>query len=773
MRFKSFGSGGAPFGHTESGRDAAPARKDGQEGMTALQWGPAFDGRALDLRQFPTNGHELDVDLPGRPEPDRDSVISYDIIADGLANPRGLSFGPGGDLYVLETGTGGEDGTIGEDGKIIPFLPDYISLQYGETAAIAQISLNGWGGQAELIDGLPSLREFYVSDGAGRILSVGSNDLAISGDGTAYVVTGSGLTIDTQTRLGEDGDSLGTILKIEGLFDDEPGEEVDALFDFVAYEALNNPDANETTFSMVSNPYAIAQMDGMLAVADSGGNAVYWLEDDGLTLLGVTVLPARDRDPSDAPPPPPPGEGGEGPGGFLPPQLESVPTSVAVGPDGALYVGELTGVPQPDGAARVWRIEGPDADPEIFAEGFSQIIDIGFDRRGTMFVLEYAVTGPIYDRSVPIEDLPPSRLIRITPEGRRDVISGEELEVAHGLLVDPKGDVFVAVNGLGIEAGKVIRYDLDGIPWNNGRPIEIAPPVRPDIPAFGTDGADTIQVETAGSRIFAKEGDDVIRAGAADEGPEAEGNVIFAGAGADVVHGGQGSDVIRGGAGDDQIFGAAFFDPALADRGLEPAALAAADAPDRIFGGEGDDEIFAEGGDDFVFGGAGDDRLFGRWGDDVIRGGDGADRIAGGVGADTQTGGAGEDIFGFGFSTAPYVLDDGVIGSFGPDTEVGEALRDVVTDFEPGTDRINVIGLQFPYLAQGLAPPELVYMGEDPFDADLAAIQVRHYLEGGSTIVELFAAYYQPIDDAYRGEVEFLGAPELDEADFILVNPML
>jgi hypothetical protein len=35
---------------------------------------------------------------------------------------------------------------------------------------------------------------------------------------------------------------------------------------------------------------------------------------------------------------------------------EAVPTAVAVGPDGAYYVSELTGFPFSKGAARIWRV---------------------------------------------------------------------------------------------------------------------------------------------------------------------------------------------------------------------------------------------------------------------------------------------------------------------------------------------------------------------------------------------------------------------------------
>jgi hypothetical protein len=43
------------------------------------------------------------------------------------------------------------------------------------------------------------------------------------------------------------------------------------------------------------------------------------------------------------------------PTGVGPPQIEPVPTSVARSPDGALYVGELTGFPFEQGLANIYR----------------------------------------------------------------------------------------------------------------------------------------------------------------------------------------------------------------------------------------------------------------------------------------------------------------------------------------------------------------------------------------------------------------------------------
>jgi Ca2+-binding RTX toxin-like protein len=278
----------------------------------------------------------------------------------------------------------------------------------------------------------------------------------------------------------------------------------------------------------------------------------------------------------------------------------------------------------------------------------------------------------------------------------------------------------------------------------------------------GTDGDDSVRGGGGGDLILALGGADLVIGGAADAAAPVAGNAILSGEGDDTVHAGQGSDLVLGGDGADSIFGGGFFDPALAGSGLDPSALARADGPDVLYGGDGDDQVFGEGGDDLVLGGGGDDRLFGRWGDDTLGGGDGDDRIGGGVGADLQTGGAGRDIFGVGFSTAPYVLGT-VPASVGPDTGAGEGQRDVITDFTPGEDRINLIGFRFPAPDLGI-----VFLGEEAFDAGVDALQVRLRGEGDSTIVELYAPFYAPVGGEYRGEVELLGAPALSAADFIL-----
>jgi hypothetical protein len=82
----------------------------------------------------------------------------------------------------------------------------------------------------------------------------------------------------------------------------------------------------------------------------------------------------------------------------LPAQIPAQPvaTSVAIGPDGAYYMGELKGFPAPTGASRVWRIEpgtrharcGTSPACTVVADGFTSIVDLAFGDDGTLYVVE-------------------------------------------------------------------------------------------------------------------------------------------------------------------------------------------------------------------------------------------------------------------------------------------------------------------------------------------------------------------------------------------------
>ena len=133
--------------------------------------------------------------------------------------------------------------------------------------------------------------------------------------------------------------------------------------------------------------------------------------------------------------------------------------------------------------------------------------------------------------------------------------------------------------------------------------------------------------------------------------------VVYAGDGDDRIEGWRAGERLEGGRGRDRIDGG---------RG-----------DDRLDGGEGRDRLRAGADDDRLDGGSGADRLEGGGGRDRLEGGSGRDRLKGGDGRDVLEGEGGRDI---------------LVGGGGADVFVLERRsgRDVVRDFDRGTDRIDV-----------------------------------------------------------------------------------
>ena len=137
--------------------------------------------------------------------------------------------------------------------------------------------------------------------------------------------------------------------------------------------------------------------------------------------------------------------------------VQSVPTSVALGPDGALYVGELTGGPFPVGGASVWRVaEGEE--PSQYAAGFSSIMGLAFGPDGTLYVAELAHDGLM---SVFTGEAPPIGAVLSVPPGGGEptmVATGEQLMALGGLDTDAEGSIYVSTGTMmGPGAGTLVK----------------------------------------------------------------------------------------------------------------------------------------------------------------------------------------------------------------------------------------------------------------------------------------------------------------------------
>ena len=165
------------------------------------------------------------------------------------------------------------------------------------------------------------------------------------------------------------------------------------IADLLAFETAVNPAGG----TIESNPFDVAALGGARAlVADAAGNSLLIVNKQGdvdwvATLPNELVSTANVKQLHNCPLGPPAICG-------LPPMIPAQPvaTSVAVGPDGAYYVGELKGFPAPTGESRVWRIEpgtlhahcGTSPACMVVADGFTSIVDLAFGRGGKLYVVE-------------------------------------------------------------------------------------------------------------------------------------------------------------------------------------------------------------------------------------------------------------------------------------------------------------------------------------------------------------------------------------------------
>jgi len=346
-----------------------------------------------------------------------------EVVASGLNNPRKIFVSPGGDVYVAEAGLGGRSRCLGTGAT---------STCVGLTASITRIA---GGAQTRVVTGLVSFA------GPTRQRAEGAADVLVR-DGAYYVLLQDAYVLpDGENRLGPDGATAGTLIRT-------PAGKASptVVADLAAFEAAHNPDRGAGTGARFGNPsvdsapYAFAPYRGGFAVADAAANDLLWISPAGK----VSVLAVFPTLTAKLPP------------GNTPVEVQSVPTSVAAGPDGAVYVGELTGKPYPVGAARVWRVV-PGKKPTVYAGGFTTISDLAFDG-DDLLVLEIASKG-LLDQSSP------GALVRLAPDGTRTTVA-DDLVAPTGVAV-ADGSIYVSNNGTSPGTGdgphgEVIRLPAGG-----------------------------------------------------------------------------------------------------------------------------------------------------------------------------------------------------------------------------------------------------------------------------------------------------------------------
>ena len=340
--------------------------------------------------------------------------VGFEVVASNLNNPRGMAFGADGGLYIAEAGEGAEGGgcITTPEGEVC----------YGASGAITRV-LDG--NQEQVVTGLPSLA------GADGSNATGPHDIAFDSDGTLHVVIGLGANPAAREELGEEGANFGQLAAISA------SGEITYLADLAGYEGSQNPDGSLVD----SNPFSLLATENGFVASDAGGNSVLEItptstrDNAGATIELLTVIPTRTVEF-------PPG---------TPRSMEAVPTGMAQGPDGAIYVAELTGFPFPVGGARVYRVV-PDEEPELYADGFTNILDIAFDSDGNLYVLEMATNGLLSGDQT-------GALIRVAPDGSHQTIASKGLTSPTGIGIGADNAIYISNMGPAAGTAQVIRLN--------------------------------------------------------------------------------------------------------------------------------------------------------------------------------------------------------------------------------------------------------------------------------------------------------------------------
>ena len=353
-----------------------------------------------------------------------------EVVADGFSNPRGMSFGPGGKLYVAEAGRGGTGPCAepAEGGQSC----------YGATGAIARVNVRS-GAVRRILTGLPShaAQSGEAPPGAPPAApgsdATGPHDISFRGR-KGYVVVGLGADPAARAQLGRAGK------RFAGLYRIRRNGSLRRIADLGAYEQTANPDEVPAAEGGIdTNPYSLdATGRKRILVTDAGGNDLLSVSRSG-RVRTVAVFPGGM---ALAPPflelPP---------GAEIP--YQAVPTGVVRVPDGSAYVGQLTGFPFPAGAASVFHVE-TGSDPEVHAEGFTNIVDVARGRNGVLYVLQISTTGIAGPPS-------PGRLVRVAANGSQTELAAGLLENPTGIAVRRNGDIYVANNGGSPDAAEIVR----------------------------------------------------------------------------------------------------------------------------------------------------------------------------------------------------------------------------------------------------------------------------------------------------------------------------
>ena len=326
------------------------------------------------------------------------------LFATGLDNPRGLTFGPDGNLYVAEGGRGGLESTVGLCQQAPPPVGPNTG---GMTARISRISPSGR--RTTVVDDLPSSQTSPTFDSQ----VTGVADVRFI-DNTLYgLEAGAGCANGIKEKPN-------AILRIDRA--EHEAAYIANLSQFFMTHPVKHP--NPPDFDPDGVPYSMISVGRALYMIEANHGELDKIEPNG-TISRIVDISAT--------------------------QGHIVPTGLAFH-DGNFYVSNIDG--EAPGAAHIYKIT-PDGQISILFSGLTEVLGIAFDPCDRLYALESYTGNQLYAPGS-------GTIVRWTTAGTMETVA-TGLTTATAMAFGPDGKIYVSNNGFNFQPGQgqIVRVDTN------------------------------------------------------------------------------------------------------------------------------------------------------------------------------------------------------------------------------------------------------------------------------------------------------------------------